>query len=252
MKKHDLPAMPWYWGDWFKCPEVRALSPAARCLWFEMLGLMWESTPRGYLVLGGKPYPKEALGRCLGFACDLLEVLLGEMEQYAVYSKTEGGIIYSRRIIRDMEISKIRADAGRKGGICSSFAKGFAKANTQANTEDEDEDEIETVSVSNSGDHKGDDKEFLEFWSMYPRRVGKGNAVKAWTKAVKKSSSIEIMAGLERYKEKINRDGTEEKFIAHPATWLNANRWEDEITELQKQTPQSIADKYVIRETPQT
>jgi hypothetical protein len=158
MKKQDLPAMPWYWGDWFKCPEVRALTPAARCLWFEMLGLMWESTPKGYLILGGKPYPKEALARCLGFALDLLERLLAEMEQYSVYSKTETNIIYSRRMVRDVEISKIRAEAGRKGGICSSFAKGFGKANFKQNTEDENEIEIEDETVSESGsegDHKG-------------------------------------------------------------------------------------------------
>jgi len=154
MKKHDLPAMPFYWGDWFKCPEVRALTPAARCLWFEMLGLMWESTPRGYLVLNHKPYPKEALSRCLGFACDLLDVLLSELEQYAVYSKTDNGIIYSRKMVRDCEISKIRAEAGKKGGICSSKNQ----ANIQANTEDENEDENENTNVIKDEIKKGINK----------------------------------------------------------------------------------------------
>ena len=49
-KKHDLPAMPFYFGDWFKCPEVRAMNLETRMIWFEMLGLMWESTERGYLT----------------------------------------------------------------------------------------------------------------------------------------------------------------------------------------------------------
>lgn len=139
MKKHDLPAMPFYWGDWFKCPEVRALSPAARCLWFEMLGLMWESTERGYLSLNGHPMDRQTLSRCLGFACDLLDGLLGELERYGVYSVREDGCIYNRRMVRDAEISKKRAIAGHTGGVCSSKTRSKTEANTQANTEDENE-----------------------------------------------------------------------------------------------------------------
>lgn len=147
-KKHDLPAMPMYWGDWFKCPEVRALSPEARCLWFEMLGLMWESTDRGYLTLADKPMSKETLGRCLGFACDLLTRLLTELSEYGVYSVREDGAIYNRRMVRDAEISTKRAIAGKRGGLCSSKLPSKFQANTQANTEDEDEDSIKRINTA--------------------------------------------------------------------------------------------------------
>ena len=149
-KKHDLPAMPFYWGDWFKCPEVRALTPQARCLWFEMMGLMWESTERGFLTINNKPYPTEALARCLGFASDLLDTLLAEMEQFAIYSTDERGAIYSRRMVRDEEIRVKRAIAGQKGGICSSKNKANYTANIQASTEDENEDENENAGVNNN------------------------------------------------------------------------------------------------------
>lgn len=145
-KKHDLPYMPWYWGDWFKCPEVRALSPAARCLWFEMLGLMWESTERGYLTLNGKPYPKEALARSLSFACDLLDTLLDELNLFGVYSVDDRGAIYSRKMVRDEDIRQKRAIAGQKGGICSSKRLSKSEANYQANLENENEDESDTDS----------------------------------------------------------------------------------------------------------
>jgi len=46
VKKDDLPAMPFYVGDWLKCPEVRALPLDYRALWFDMLCFMWESTER--------------------------------------------------------------------------------------------------------------------------------------------------------------------------------------------------------------
>ena len=165
MKKHDLPAMPFYWGDWFKCPEVRALSPEARCLWFEMLGLMWESTERGYLTLNGKPMGKETISRCLGFACDLLDRLLHELSEYGVYSVRADGAIYNRRMVRDAEISKKRADAGKIGGVCSSKKRSKFQTNIVANTEDEDEDEDErsskAVKKEGSGE-KGHKPQFVK------------------------------------------------------------------------------------------
>ena len=164
-KKHDLPAMPWYWGDWFKCPEVRALTPAARCLWFEILGLMWESTERGYLTLKGKPYPKEALGRCLGFATDLLDVLLNEMELFGVYSVDDRGALFSRRMVKDEDLRLKRAIAGSKGGFCSS--KSSSKA--QANTEDESE---KGYSRMDSDQYKYSQKQFTET-KKYLKKIGK-------------------------------------------------------------------------------
>ncbi len=135
MKKHDQPYMPFYFGDWFKAPEIRALSPAARCLWFEMLGLMWESTERGYLTLAGKPIEKETLGRMLGFADVLLDLLLAEMERFNVFSRRDDGAIYNRRMVRDAEISKIRAEAGKKGGFCSGKSNSKTQANDTANSD---------------------------------------------------------------------------------------------------------------------
>lgn len=142
-KKHDLPYMPFYWGDWFKCPEVRALSPEARCLWFEMLGLMWESTERGFLTLNGKPMSKETIGRCLGFAIDLLSRLLSELEQFGVYSVRADGAIYNRRMVRDAEISSKRAIAGKIGADLrwQNDSKTIAKGMANADNEDEDENE---------------------------------------------------------------------------------------------------------------
>ena len=150
-KKYDLPAMPFYPGDWFKCPEVRALSLQARAAWFEMLLLMWESTERGYLTLAGKPFPKEALARCLGIASDLLDVLLDEMMAFNVFSKREDGAVYNRRMVRDAEISIKRQEAGKIGGFAK--AKSYQKSGKSigkslASTEYENENEVESENES--------------------------------------------------------------------------------------------------------
>lgn len=178
---------------------------------------MWESTERGYLTLNGRPYPKEALARCLGFACDLLDVLLKELDEFAVFSQRDDGAIFSRRMVRDEEIRKIRAEAGSKGGICSSKKRSKIQPKHQANTEDENEDEIETVNA------------FEEFWKFYPKKVGKGAALKAWAKISAPCNTLYLI--LEALKwQKASEQWTRDngQYIPHPATYLNQRRWEDE------------------------
>lgn len=73
------------------------------------------------------------------------------------------------------------------------------------------------------------DGEFDRFYAAYPRKVGKGQAQKAYAQAVRrKASAAEIMAGLDRAKRRWVDDGTEGQFIPHPATWLNGERWADD------------------------
>jgi hypothetical protein len=67
--------------------------------------------------------------------------------------------------------------------------------------------------------------DFEEFWKIYPRKVAKAAALKAWIKAKQVTSPEEIIAGAQRYANDPNRHPS---YTAHPATWLNAHRWGDE------------------------
>jgi hypothetical protein len=68
--------------------------------------------------------------------------------------------------------------------------------------------------------------EFDQFWQSYPRKVAKGTARKAWDKAVQTVDAQTIIDGGKRYAASMA--GSEAKFIAHPTSWLNAERWADE------------------------
>lgn len=119
MKKHDLPAMMWYWGDWFKALDVQSLPREIRCTWFEMIGKMHESSEYGILLVNGKPPEKEMLARMLGFGenIDLLNHHLNLLDNYGVYSKRESdGAIYCRRMVHDADVREKRRKAGQKGG----------------------------------------------------------------------------------------------------------------------------------------
>jgi hypothetical protein len=67
------------------------------------------------------------------------------------------------------------------------------------------------------------DSLFADFWKLYPRRIGKGAAEKAWQKAVKEVPADVILAGVQRYQWP-----SDPQFTPHPATWLNQKRWLDE------------------------
>ena len=69
---------------------------------------------------------------------------------------------------------------------------------------------------------------FESFWNFYPKKVGKIAAEKAFNKAVQSGAdATEIVLGAMRYAKDKSRL---EAFTAHPATWINAGRWLDEIT----------------------
>jgi DNA-binding Lrp family transcriptional regulator len=68
------------------------------------------------------------------------------------------------------------------------------------------------------------DPAFDEFWNQYPRREAKGAARRAWLKAVREVPASEIIDAAARYRDDPNRDPA---FTAHPATWLNGERWLD-------------------------
>lgn len=72
---------------------------------------------------------------------------------------------------------------------------------------------------------KGDSytPEFLEFWSLYPRKVEKLAAFKAWKARLKSGGSPgDLIAAAKNYASAML--GTEQKFIKHASTFLGSNK----------------------------
>jgi hypothetical protein len=70
---------------------------------------------------------------------------------------------------------------------------------------------------------------FIEFWKLYPRKEGKGDAVKAWKKIKTPSETLCLIKTALEWQIKTTQ-WTEKngKYIPHPTTYLNANKWLDE------------------------
>lgn len=116
-KKKDLPYMPFYVGDWLKCPEVRALPPDYRGLWFDLLCYMWESTERGVMVNpNGRPYTDNEIVRMVGLDNQNSGIWLTTLLSEGVCSRRPDGAIFSKRMVKDERIRQIRRETGAKGG----------------------------------------------------------------------------------------------------------------------------------------
>ena len=108
-------------------------------------------------------------------------------------------------------------------------------------SESESESESETKSIKERSKPFGqqadrppecgsdDDPGFAAFWDAYPRKVGKGQARKAWRTAVRtrKADPKVLVTAAERYRDDPHRRASAAEFTAHPATWLNGERWSD-------------------------
>ena len=75
--------------------------------------------------------------------------------------------------------------------------------------------------------HVNEPNMFNDAWLAYPRKVGRGNAEKAWAKAIKKIDERQLCKLLSQYIDSLV--GKDSKFIPHLSTWLNGERWHDDI-----------------------
>lgn len=71
---------------------------------------------------------------------------------------------------------------------------------------------------------------FAEFWAAYPLRVGKGDGRTAFQNAIDAGADPQVLIdAAARYARHHVRIKTERKWLSHPSSWLNRERWEDEL-----------------------
>lgn len=84
--------------------------------------------------------------------------------------------------------------------------------------------------ISPKGDDAQDDlsEGFNQFWSVYPRKVAKQNAIRAWKKLrPDEALTRQILNAVERFRLDPQWSKDNGQFIPYPATFLNGRRWED-------------------------
>ncbi len=88
---------------------------------------------------------------------------------------------------------------------------------------------------------------FEQFWTLYPRRLARKDAERAWRK-IPPFKQIDVVNALKNHVRLWEQKGTEKQYIPYPASWLNGARWEDEI-DLGPEMPQCDWNRNGTRDT---
>lgn len=180
---------PWlklFTGDILADEELKSCSSSARGVFLYFLALMHRSKKRGYLASpSGKPWTIQQLHRNIGIPEKEIESATKELLHANVFSTEviEGEtFIYSRRMVREADISNKRSEAGRIG-----MAKRYQTVLQNDNNTDNKRPNIPLASGSSSdssleGDARGNqftlpllasDAAFIEGWPGSADRIAK-------------------------------------------------------------------------------
>lgn len=156
MALRDQPYLPLYVQDFLTDEKLMECSASATGIYIRIMCIMHKSEEYGVILL--KQKDKQTDKQINNFALKFVKFLpysteeiimgLGELINEGVL-QVEGDRLLQKRMIKDNAISIVRADAGKKGGEKTQFAKAKsvakAKAKHKANAEYEYENEDESV-----------------------------------------------------------------------------------------------------------
>lgn len=135
-------------------------------------------------------------------------------------------------------------DRAVSGGIRRDLAESGGKASLEERRGEEKRgketkrEERKTIRQTGLTDYPDS---FVEFWQVYPRKVNKKAALKAWDNATKETPAEQIIGAAEMYAASDIAAAGE--FIPHPATWLNKGGYLDDPKEWERREPKSKEQK---------
>lgn len=82
------------------------------------------------------------------------------------------------------------------------------------------------------------EERFDRFWAAYPRRVAKGAARKAFAKLNPDDELLDrMLTAIATQRVSPDWRCNNGQYIPHPSTWINQERWDDEVTQSQPTPP---------------
>jgi|GEM_PF-2628758 len=145
--------------------------------------------------------------------------------------------VFQKRLVQEFEHADARhrsaRENGSKGGRPTGALKTKEKTKSYGLADENPNHKLKKANQNQNQNHntplppRGDDG-FEFFWSKVPRKIAKGGARKAFKAALKKASSEQITQGMVDYAESVK--GKDPQYIAHPSTWLNQERWSDDVS----------------------
>lgn len=108
-----------YPRKWQSDAALRACNANARGVWMELICIMYQSSPKGYLCQPNRITDRltdSVILRLSGLLENEYRDGIEELERNGVFSRTEHGVVYCRHIVEESRKSAINAENGALGG----------------------------------------------------------------------------------------------------------------------------------------
>jgi hypothetical protein len=250
------PSFQFYPGDWQSDLKLRRCSPAARGVWLDLLCALHDSDD-GYGLLrwplkeiastvgASMPHVRELVNKGVfrGGDTEVTEPLIytprtGRKDGVPVtlIATQPGPLWYSKRLVKDEYVRTIRGESSRFGAGDDDAPKPDGKVAPKPPFDDGTSSSSSSSSSKKPpyprkrGNVHGFPPGFEEFWSLYPKKVAKDNAAKAFAKLAPDNALQGVMSAAVRRQaasDAWRKDGGQ--FVPNAATWINGRRWEDEL-----------------------
>ena len=168
---------------------------------------------------------QESLARDNGVGRDAIRTLINELLEAGYLARSE---------------ARERNEKGYLGGYTYTTAEPTQDNPTQDNP-------LHKKTITKNKEIKNNeriysDSQFEECWNHYPKKVDKGAALRAFRKAAKTDDVALIINGAEKYAKDPNLP--EKQFIKNPATWLNAEAWNNGPLPARKKTDSKALEEW--------
>lgn len=201
------------YDDVLNDPKVQRLSGDTFKFWVNMLCIASKN--------GGVLPGIEDMAFALRVSNDVCTSLIDEL-------KTCGLIDGGKRLVphgwekrqykSDTSTDRVKRFRERSRNVTETVSETAPDTDTETDTETDKNQK----KIPKKRDRSAGSAEFENFWSVYPRKINRAVALKAFEKATRKTEADLIITAVRGYKF-----SDDEQFIPHPATWLNQERWID-------------------------
>ena len=201
------PSFQFYPADWRNDPALRACSDLARLLWIELLCIMHEGSPYGFLTLpNGEPISTKMIEKFSNFDqknYKKISKLFQELEKNGVIKCDSRGRYYSKRMVSDEAERQEWRERQQKHRLKQKPEKPNDVTCDVTEMSQPSSSSPSSSSINTPYPQKGACVFFEKFLDAYPpgHRTGLSAAKRLWKRNGLDGRLDEILAGLEKWKK---------------------------------------------------
>lgn len=210
-------------------PKVAGLSDRAKWAWLSSLCYASEfltdgAVPTAFLVTVPRRVQDEIVGA--GLWRDTNGAI--EIHDYLEHQRDKASIRQQRDKNKNRQ-QRFRHGSSHADGNADGNAARNGVTNAPVTLLEESRRELEKKEPIQKTAQRPRSDRFDEWYAAYPKKVGKGAALKAWERIRPDAATVDRMLdALKWQRNQPNWLKDNGEFIPNPATYLNAARWEDE------------------------